>query len=98
MVVPALGMAEGVISVSAWVWLLMGMSFVVDPLWRRSSCVEMGGRFEPTQPLERFPLDLSLSAVDEEFDAGDEARVGGSEEDGGASNLLGVPYAPERDR
>src|SRR5258708_16322205 len=43
-------------------------------------------------------LDLSLSAVDEEFGAGDEACVGGSEEDGGASNLPRITNTPERGR
>src|ERR1700720_4984149 len=43
-------------------------------------------------------LDLSLSAVDEELGAGDEACVGGSEEDGGASNLPRITNTPERGR
>jgi hypothetical protein len=63
------------------------MSFVVDRLWRRSRCVELGGRFERTRPPKGFSSDLNLSAVDEELGAGDEACVGGSKEDGGASNL-----------
>src|SRR5258708_27178379 len=43
-------------------------------------------------------LDLSLSAVDEELGAGDEACVGGSEEGGGASNLPRITNTPERGR
>jgi hypothetical protein len=41
---------------------------------------------------------LSLAAVDEEFGTGDEARVGGSEEDGGAGDLIGIADTPERHR
>src|SRR5713226_8253264 len=42
-------------------------------------------------------LDLSLSAVDEEFGAGDEARVGGGEENRCARDVFGTTNAPEGD-
>jgi hypothetical protein len=37
---------------------------------------------------------LSLSAVDEEFGSGDEACVRGSEEDGGAGDVIGITDTP----
>jgi hypothetical protein len=46
--------------------------------------------------LMRYSSDLGLSAVDEEFGAGDEARVVGSQEDGGAGDVFGITNTPER--
>jgi hypothetical protein len=46
---------------------------------------------------ERSAQIWALSAVDEEFGSGDEACVGGSEEDGGTGDVIGITDAPERD-
>src|SRR5258708_11365091 len=42
--------------------------------------------------------DLCLAAIDEEFGAGDVARVGRCEEDGGTRDLIWIADTPERHR
>jgi hypothetical protein len=41
--------------------------------------------------------DPGLPAVDEELGPGNEAVVVGSEEDGGAGDVIGIPNMPNRD-
>lgn len=38
-----------------------------------------------------------MPAIDEELDAGDEACIVGSQEDGGAGDVIGITDTPERD-
>ncbi len=54
------------------------------------------GRDERRNDLHRVVAAFVGLDVDEEFGSGDEACVGGSEEDGGAGDIIGITDTPER--